>query len=138
MKNSCLDLRDHETKIMSYEKNEMIPLTNEERKIHGRQKNVTYAKKDLVQMMMIKNHCHYTGKYREPAHDICNLRNKAPKELSVPFHNCSTYDSHFKIKELSKESEGQFECLRENTEKYITFLVLLIKNLKMVNQFNTK
>ena len=55
MKNFCLDLRDHATKIMSYEKNEMIPLTNEERKIHRRQKNITYAKKDLVQMMTIKS-----------------------------------------------------------------------------------
>ena len=33
----------------------MIPLTNEERKIHRRQKNITYAKKDLVQMMTIKS-----------------------------------------------------------------------------------
>ena len=55
MKNFCLDLRDHATKIMSYEKNEMIPLTNEERKIHRRQKNITYTKKDLVQMMTIKS-----------------------------------------------------------------------------------
>ena len=55
MKNFCLDLRDHATKIMSYEKNEMIPLTNEERKIQRRQKNITYAKKDLVQMMIIKS-----------------------------------------------------------------------------------
>ena len=55
MKNFCLDLRDHATKIMSYEKNEMIPLINEERKIQRRQKNITYAKKDLVQMMIIKS-----------------------------------------------------------------------------------
>ena len=75
---------------------------------------------------------------REATHSICNLRYKIPKEIPVVFHNGFTYDYHFIIKELVKEFEGQFECLRENTEKYITFLVLLIKNLKMVNQFNTK
>ena len=39
------------------------------------------------------------------------------------FHNGSTYDYHFKIKELAEEFEGEFECLGENTEKYITFSV---------------
>ena len=41
------------------------------------------------------------------------------------FHNGSTYDYHFRIKELVKEFEGNFECLGENTEKYITFSVPL-------------
>ena len=63
------------------------------------------------------NHCHYTGKYREAAHDVCNLRYKTPKEIPVVFHNGSTYDYHFIIKEVAKEFNGQFECLRENTEK---------------------
>ena len=39
------------------------------------------------------------------------------------FHNGSTYDYHFIIKELAEEFEGDFECLGENTEKYITFSV---------------
>ena len=39
------------------------------------------------------------------------------------FHNGSTYDDHFIIKELAKEFKGKFECLDENTEKYITFSV---------------
>ena len=43
------------------------------------------------------------------------------KEIPVLFHNGSTYDYHFIIKELAKEFEGEFECLRENTEKYVTF-----------------
>ena len=37
------------------------------------------------------------------------------------FHNGSTYDYHFIIKELAEEFEGEFECLGENTEKYRTF-----------------
>ena len=27
----------------------------------------------------VKDHCHYTGKYRGAAHNICNLRYKTPK-----------------------------------------------------------
>ena len=35
----------------------------------------------------------------------------------------SNYDYHFIIKELAKEFEGKFTCLRENTETYITFSI---------------
>ena len=82
-------------------------------------------------MISIKNHCHchYAGKYRGAAHDICNLRYKTPKEVPVVFHNAFTYDYHFIIKELAKKFEGQFECLVENTEKYITFSVPIKKGL---------
>ena len=41
--------------------------------------------------------------------------------------SASTYDYHLIIKELAKEFQGSFECLGENTEKYITFSVLLDK-----------
>ena len=77
----------------------------------------------------VKDHCHYTGKYRGAAHDICNLRYKIPKEIPVVFHNGSTYDYHFIIKELAKEFEGEFKCLGENTEKYITFSVPIKKEI---------
>ena len=45
------------------------------------------------------------------------------------FHNGSAYDYHFIIKELAGEfkREGEFECLGENTEKYITFSVPIKK-----------
>ena len=51
------------------------------------------------------------------------------KEIPVLFHNGSTYDYHFIIKELAKEFEGEFECLRENTEKYVTFSVPIKKEI---------
>ena len=46
------------------------------------------------------------------------------------FHNGSIYDYHFTIKELVNESEGNFECLGENTEKYITFSVPIKKKIE--------
>ena len=57
------------------------------------------------------------------------MRYKIPKEIPVVFHNGSTYDYHFIIKELAKEFEGNFECLGENTEKYITFSVSIKKKI---------
>ena len=73
-----------------------------------------------IKNIIDRDNCHYTGKYRGAAHDICNLRYKIPKKIPVMFHNGSTYDYQFIIKELAEEFEGEFECLGENTEKYIT------------------
>ena len=74
-----------------------------------------------------RDHCHYTGKFRGAAHSICNLNYKVSQEIPAKIHNDSTYDYHFIIKELAEEFKGQFECLGENTEKYITFSVPIKK-----------
>ena len=42
MKNFCLDLKNHATKVINYEKKEMIPLTKREEKMHNKQK-VSYV-----------------------------------------------------------------------------------------------
>ena len=133
MKNFCLDLREHATKITNYEKKEMIPLTRKEEKKHNKQEVCYICKKGFStddnnkKYHKARDHCHYTGKYRGPAHDICNLRYKIPKEMPVVFHNGSDY--HFIIKGLAEEFEGEFECLGENTEKYITFSVPVKKEI---------
>ena len=99
-------------------------------------KFVIYAKKDLVstddnnkKYHKLRDHCHVTGKYRGTTHNIWNLRYKIPKEIPLVFHNGSTYDYRFIIKELAEEFEGQFECLGEKTEEYITFSVPIKKEL---------
>ena len=51
------------------------------------------------------------------------------------FHNGSTYDYHFIINELAEELEGEFECLGENTEKYLTFSVPLKKEITKKDKF---
>ena len=63
-------------------------------------------------------------------YNICNLRYKIPKEIPIVFHNGSTYDYYFIIKELVKEFEDNFECLGENIEKYITFSVPIKKKIE--------
>ena len=77
----------------------------------------------------VRYHCHYTGGFRGAAHNICNLRYKTPNKIPVIFHNGSTYDYHFIIKQLAKEFEDQFKRSREKTEKYITFSVPIKKKI---------
>ena len=54
------------------------------------------------------------------------------------FHNESTYDHHFIIKQLAKVFKGNFDYLGENTEKYITSSVpinVVIYNLKFIDSY---
>ena len=137
MKKFCKDLREHVTRIINYEKKKMVSLTTKEKINYNKEKICYICKKEFdnddEKNHKVRDHCHYTGKYRDAAHNICNLRYKVPKEIPVVFHNGSTYDYHFIIKELVKEFEGQFDCLGENTEKYITFSVPLKKKIENKN-----
>ena len=146
MKKFCEDLRIHATKIINYKKKKIIPLTTEEKINYNDQKVCYICEKEFDTIdtagpsslerkknYKVRDHCHYTGKYRGAAHNVCNLRYKVPKEIPVVFHNGSTYDYHFIIKELVKEFEGNFDCLGENTEKYITFSVPLKKKIENKN-----
>ena len=71
----------------------------------------------------VRDHCHYTGKFRVAPPQYLQLKIQNSKKILVVFHNGSTYDYHFIINKLAKEFYGQLECLRENPEKYITFSV---------------
>ena len=92
----------------------MIPLTKEEEDNYN-EENICHICKKEFNNDKVRDHCHFTGKYREAAHNTCNLRYKIPKNIPVIFHNGSTYDYHFIIKGLASEFEGNFECLGENT-----------------------
>ena len=134
MKKFSRDLREHTSKIINYEKKKMIRLTTEEKIYHNKQKICYICEKEFnnndKKNYKVRDHCHYTGRYRGAAHNICNLRYKVPKEIPIVFHNGSIYDYYFIIKELVKEFEGNFECLGENTEKYVTFSVPIKKKIE--------
>ena len=80
MKKFCKYLRTHATKIINYEKEKMILLTIKEKIHHSEQKICYICKKEFDKKnYKVRDHCHYTGKYRSAAHNICNLRYKIPK-----------------------------------------------------------
>ena len=71
----------------------------------------------------LRDHCHYTGRYRGPAHRNCNLRYRIPHYIPVVvFHNLSGYDTHLFIKELGLKS-NDIGVIAKNKEDYITFSV---------------
>ena len=41
----------------------------------------------FIKYRRVRDHCHYAGKHRGAAHNICNLRYKTLTEIPVVFHN---------------------------------------------------
>ena len=76
----------------------------------------------------VRDHCHFTGKYRGPAHNQCNRQFRKPKFTPIFFHNLSGYDSHLLIKNLSK-TQGSIKCIPNNEERCISFS----KDIKVYN-----
>ena len=101
-----------------------------------KKKYVIYAKKEFrdedKNKKKVRDHCHYTGRFREAAHSKCNLSYIVPKKIPIVFHNGSTYDYRFVIKKF----KGDLECLGENTEKTITFSVPLKKKMMKKSHIN--
>ena len=77
-------------------------------------------KEDDDKNKKVKDHCHFTGRYRGAAHSSCNLKYRIPNFTPATFHNLGGYDSHLFIKELGF-SEGDIDCIADNEERYITF-----------------
>ena len=66
----------------------------------------------------------YTDEYRGAA---LRIKYIIPKKITKTLYSGSNHDYHLIIKELAEEFKGQFGCLGENTEKYISALVLIEK-----------
>ena len=84
--------------------------------------------KDYINKKKVKDHCQYTGKFREATYSICNLKYKVPKEIPIIIHN-ATYDTYFMLNQLAIEFNGELNCIGDNTEKYISFSVPIKKEV---------
>ena len=131
----CKKLKESATEIINREKKEMVPLTHEENNFYNKQEICYICKekfcmdkddKDYINRKKVKDHCHYTGKFRGAAHSKCNLNYKVQKEIPIIIHNAS-YDTHFILNQLAIEFKGELNCYGDNMEIYITFSVPIKK-----------
>ena len=101
----------------------MDPLTKKRWKKHKRSTKCHICYKPFtLRDPKVRDHCHYTGLKRGPAHSSCNLRYKLPSYIPVVFHNLSGYDAHLFIRELGAHT-SDMEVIAKNKEDYISFSI---------------
>ena len=103
----CEKVKELAFEIINYEEKELKPLTDEEIKFYEEQKVSHKCKEEFCyddenKKNKVRDYCHYTGKFRGAAHNICNVGYKVPKEIPIIAHNAA-YDHHFIINQLAEE-----------------------------------
>ena len=106
----------------SFPERPMNPLTSNQNERYKKSKRChicfrPFALKDPK----VRDHCHYTGKYRGAAHRNYNFQYKIPSYIQIVFHNLSGYDAHLFIRELAafKPGGAKMEVITKNKEDYI-------------------
>ena len=102
-----------------YRRSKPLCLTKEEQ-ISFNQAKFCHICKTELKTDKVRDHCHFTGKYRGAAHNSCNLQCRKPMILPVIFHNLQGYNAHLFIKQLSR-LPGDLDCIPSTEEKYISF-----------------
>ena len=101
----------------------MDPLNKKQWKKYKRSTKCHICYKPFTQTnLKVRDHCHYTGLYRGPAHLLCNWRYKIPSYIPVVFHNLSGYDAHLFIRELGAHT-SEMGVIAKNKEDYISFSI---------------
>ena len=111
-----------ENKIAFYFKNtnrDIIMTTKDEEDFKNKN-NCRFCEKN-IECDKVRYHCHLTGKYRSPAHNICNINVTQEQCNFIPliFHNFSNYDCHMFFKKLNdlKKEKVKFDIIPETNEE---------------------
>ena len=74
--------------------------------------------KNILKKIIVRDHCHITGKYRGPAHQDCNLNFQLTDKIPVIFHNLRRYDSHFIMQNIGQIAKTHtYKTKREKNVK---------------------
>ena len=68
----------------------------------------------------VKDHCHFSGRFRAALCNDCNLKRQNQKFIPVFIHASSNYDSHFIVRQLGYDIKN-IHVIPNSTEKYISF-----------------
>ena len=115
-----IDRLEEDVKTISKLGNKKMIIMKKEEEQFKQASNCWICGKKLNLQDRVRDHCHFTGRYRGAAHNKCNLQYSKPNNISVFFHNLTGYDSHLFIKRLGV-TEGNIDCIPNNEEKYISF-----------------
>ena len=94
----------------------MIPLTRDE------EQQLSYAVKCYLcnkkEQYLVRDHCHFSGKFLGAACNKCNLSRKVRKVFPIVFHNLRGYDMHHILKYGLSKMDWELTCIPNTTEKF--------------------
>ena len=102
-----------------YAEDRPMIITEEEQETYNNATRCWVCNSDFVDDDKVRDHCHYTGKYRGAAHSNCNSALKKDKTIPVGFHNGTKYDFHLLVRELGRVN-GHIRTIARNSEQYIS------------------
>ena len=114
-----------ENKMLFYFKNtnEAIIMTEKYEEDY-RNNNICQFREKIIESDRVRDHCHLTGKYRGPAHSICdiNVTQKQSNFLPFIFHIFRKNDCHMFFKKLVdlKIAKVKFDIIPITNEEYIS------------------
>jgi len=107
-------------------------LTKEEKEEYKNSKNCSFCKQEYTRKnTKVRDHCHITGKYRQPLCNSCNILFRLPKHIPVIFHNLKNYDSNFIFDNLglfNRKYESKYDISGISGGSHDKFLCFTIKN----------
>ena len=67
-------------------------------------RNLLSVRSLMILMLMVRDHCHFTEKYRGSAHRDCDISIKLNHKIPIAFHKLKNYDPHLLMQKLDKFS----------------------------------
>ena len=97
-----------------------------------------FCEKEIVSQK-VRDRCHLTGKFRDPAHNTCNknVRQKVSNFIPFAFHNFSNYDFHRFFERLVnlKNDKVKFKIIPETNDEYISLTYGCIRFLIVIGSY---
>ena len=113
--------------IMKKHFNKNLIMSEEEEHLLQRSNSCCICKKIIHDdIEKVRDHCHITSKFREAAHQSCNLNFQRTRKIPVIFHKLKGYDSHLIFSVLHKFNL-KVNVIPNGLKKYMAFF--LNKNL---------
>ncbi|UYV67979.1 hypothetical protein LAZ67_5002692 [Cordylochernes scorpioides] len=85
------------------------------------EQNCHICKKQLDIKTKVIDHCHWSGRYRGAAHNICNLNYHNNSKFRCLLHGAKNYDNHFLIKALRHVPHKHLKIIPMNMENIRSF-----------------
>ena len=89
---------EEDIKIFANIQEKKMIFGKEEKERFDKQTKCWMCNEEFDEDVKVRDHCHFTGRYRGVAHNSHNLKYRKPNFTYVVFHNLSGYDSHLFIK----------------------------------------